>query len=202
MPDITSDVFLGELLKLQKPMKDRRLAVQEVKLKVRSAVAVRTDFVKSGSTSQKLIASHPFYSDFGRPPSSGEGAVRGVWWPHGVSERRLGGREFSTAAEALGLLPAAAHPQREEQRDQPGEGKVDSGRAENIWVWIKIIRMKNKLSVVLLNCRDLNERPKYLLNPAESLVFWITGYFTQLCFNKPFLTHHLKFCLVFSQSPW
>lgn len=60
----------------------------------------------------------------GQRSSGGAGPVGGVRRPHGDAERRRRrGREFPAAAEAAGLLPAAAQPQREEQRGAAGEGE-------------------------------------------------------------------------------
>lgn len=60
----------------------------------------------------------------GRPPAGGPGSVGGLRRAHGVPER--GRRELPSAAEAAGLLPPAARPEREEQRGQPGEGERSS----------------------------------------------------------------------------
>lgn len=65
-----------------------------------------------------------FCSVPGQPAAGCESAVGGLRRPHGVSEQRFRGREFPPAAEAAGVLPAAAHPQWEEQRDRLGKGEV------------------------------------------------------------------------------
>ncbi|KAM8878696.1 cell division control protein 6 homolog isoform 2-T2 [Spinachia spinachia] len=58
----------------------------------------------------------------GGPPPGGARAVGGLRRPHGVSGRRRGGRgELPAAAEAAGLLPAAADAQREEPGRRPRE---------------------------------------------------------------------------------
>lgn len=60
----------------------------------------------------------------GQPPPGRPGAVGGVRRPDGVPVRQLGRRELPPAAEAAGLLPAAAHTQRKEQRGRPGKGEL------------------------------------------------------------------------------
>lgn len=62
----------------------------------------------------------------GQPAAGGPGAGGGVRRPDDVAERRgrsLGRREFPAAAEAAGLLPAAADQAGEEQGGRPGEGE-------------------------------------------------------------------------------
>lgn len=58
----------------------------------------------------------------GQPSPGGPRALRGLRRPHGVPRQQRRGREFPPSAEAPGLLPAAAHPQRKDQRSGPGEG--------------------------------------------------------------------------------
>lgn len=62
----------------------------------------------------------------GQPAAGGPGAGGGVRRPDDVAEwrgRSLGRREFPAAAEAAGLLPAAADQAWEEQGGRPGEGE-------------------------------------------------------------------------------
>lgn len=62
----------------------------------------------------------------GQPAAGGPGAGGGVRRPDDVAERRgrsLGRREFPAAAEAAGLLPAAADQAGAEQGGRPGEGE-------------------------------------------------------------------------------